>query len=67
MAETLTFAKFFQYDITKIGITLPATLSFGGRAIDLKAKLDPGSSFCVFARFIGEQLGLTIEAGMPLD
>lgn len=65
MAETLTFAKFFQYDITKQGITLPVTLSFGGRAIDLKAKLDPGSTYCVFARFIGEHFGLTIEAGMP--
>ncbi len=65
MAETLTFAKFFQYDTTKTGITLPVTLSFGGQAIDFKAKLDPGSTFCVFARFIGEQLGLTIEAGMP--
>lgn len=65
MAETLTFAKFFQYDTTKPGITLPATLSFGGRTIDLKAKLDPGSTYCVFARFVGEKLGLTIEAGLP--
>lgn len=65
MAGTLTFAKFLQYDTTKRGITLPVTLSFGGRAIDLKTKLDTGSTYCVFARFVGERLGLTIEAGMP--
>ena len=64
MTQRLSFAKFHQYDTTKKGITLPVTLSLGGQSIDLKAKLDPGSTYCVFARFVGEQLGLTIEAGL---
>lgn len=61
---TLAFAKTYEYDTAKSGITVPAKLSVGALAIDLKAKLDLGSTFCIFARSVGEQLGLDIESGV---
>lgn len=63
MAETLTFAKTYFYDIRKFGITLPAALAVGGTIIEFEAKLDPGSSLCVFPRHYGERLGFDIERG----
>ncbi len=33
--------------------------------VDVEAKLDTGSSHCVFARDYGESLGLEIEDGFP--
>lgn len=63
MAETLTFAKTHLYDIRKSGITLPAALAVGDKIIEFEAKLDPGSSLCVFPRRYGEQLGFDIESG----
>jgi len=50
MAETLTFAKLHLYDTRKLGINLPATLAVGDKFIEFQAKLDTGSSLCVFPR-----------------
>ena len=63
MTETLRFAKVHQYDISKFGITLPAGLTVGDVTLEFEAKLDPGSTYCVFPRRYGEQLGLVIESG----
>jgi hypothetical protein len=64
MAETLTYRLHSVYDTTRPGITLPVTLSAGAQSLAFKAKLDTGSSYCIFTRFVGEKLGLAIEAGM---
>jgi len=63
MAETLTFAQLHRYDTRKQGIILPVSLSVGEKVADLHAKLDTGSSLCVFDRLYGEELGLDIESG----
>lgn len=64
MIETLTFVKTYHYDTRKTGITLPATLTFGDKVIECEAKLDSGSSLCVFPRQHGEELGFDIESGV---
>ncbi len=63
MAETLSFKTLFQYDTRRSGITVPVRLEWGGRHTELKAKVDSGSSACIFARNYGEDLGLSIENG----
>jgi hypothetical protein len=35
----------------------------GDVTVDVDAKVDSGSSFCIFQRFYGESLGLVIESG----
>jgi len=63
MQHTLTFSSLFEYDTNKTGITIPLKLTHGNRQTTLLAKLDTGSSFCIFRRERGEALGLEIEHG----
>jgi hypothetical protein len=67
MSETLTFAKTHQYDTSKAGISVPVTLRHGADSVDLEAKLDTGSSHCVFKKAHGEFLGLDIESGVSQE
>ena len=61
----MVFRKLFRYDLRRSGITVPVKLAWSGRRIELKAKVDTGSSACIFARNYGEDLGLEIENGRP--
>ena len=63
MDETVAFAKQYDYDTLKIGITVPITLSSGGENVVFEAKIDTGAENCIFERVHGERLGLIIEAG----
>jgi len=63
MAYQLSFAILHNYDSRKIGITVPVWLKSGAKAVNIEAKLDTGSSLCVFRHGIGELLGLHIESG----
>ncbi len=65
MPETLVFRKLFRYDLRRSGITVSVKLAWSGRQIELKAKVDTGSSACIFARNYGEDLGLEIENDRP--
>ena len=65
MNHTLTFSTFYKYDSQSEGIDLPVALRSGAHAVALRAKLDPGSTFCIFRRDIGEKLGFDIECGIP--
>ena len=58
-------AALHEYDAGAAGITVPIRLSIGALYQEVTAKLDTGSSFCIFQRGVGEALGLTIEAGRP--
>jgi hypothetical protein len=60
----LEFAKRSPYTSTS-GLGVAAVLRSGGRLVDLPARIDTGSEFCIFARAYGEDLGLTIENGDP--
>ncbi len=65
MPYTLTFEDLLEYDAGKESITVPATLRSGNSYVRVEAKLDTGSTFCVFQRLQGELLGLDIESGFP--
>lgn len=61
----LSFSLVYRYDPGASGIRLPVTLSAFGTMVEVAAKLDTGSSACVFTRDIGEALGLEVELGEP--
>ncbi len=61
----IEFSTLHEYDTLKTGITIPVTLGYDSLTIDFEAKLDTGSSHCIFERRFGENLGLEIENGTP--
>ncbi len=65
MPLILRFATLHNYDLSESGITVPLTLLSGAESVTFEAKVDTGSSHCVFQRQIGEQLGFQIERGIP--
>lgn len=65
MPLTLRFATLHKYDLNESGITVRLTLLSGAESVTFEAKVDTGSSHCVFQRQFGEQLGIQIEQGLP--
>jgi hypothetical protein len=63
VAYQLEFDKLLLYDSGKSGITVPVLLQVGNQVVSIDAKLDTGSSHCIFQHFAGERLGLNIESG----
>lgn len=63
MEETISFAKQYQYNTLKIGITVPVKLILGNEVVIFEAKVDTGAANCIFERVQGERLGLVIESG----
>ena len=53
------------YDAGKPGISIDVELSSAALAVTVPAKLDTGSTRCIFARKFGDELGLQIEDGEP--
>lgn len=66
MSYQLSFTESVNYDAGQPSITVPITLSVGQARVDCDAKVDTGSSNCIFARNLGEELGLDIESGLRL-
>jgi Aspartyl protease len=62
----LSFTQLVNYNAGQPSITVPVTLSVSQTRIDCDAKIDTGSSNCIFARNLGEELGLDIETGLRL-
>jgi hypothetical protein len=62
----LAFTELVNYDAGQPSITVPVTLSLSETRVDCDAKIDTGSSNCIFARNLGEELGLDIETGLRL-
>ncbi len=67
MSHELNFDCLLHYDAGKTGINVPVTLWFGMASVDVISKLDTGASHCIFQRFYGEEIGLEIENGRPLE
>ncbi len=65
MSLKLTFEKLVNYDTKKAGISLNVELRLGKSSSVLEAKIDTGSTYCIFERNYGDELGLDIEAGEP--
>ena len=66
MSYQLSFTELVNYDAGQPSITVPLTLSVGQARVVCDAKVDTGSSNCIFARNVGEELGLDIETGLHL-
>ena len=62
MSETITYDKTHYYNTLKPGISLTAILHHGQESVECEARLDTGSSHCIFKRAHGELLGLEIES-----
>lgn len=63
MIHALDFSHLVEFDAGLPGISLDVEISVTGSSAALSAKIDTGSTNCVFARKFGEQLGLNIEEG----
>jgi len=59
----LGFTDLINYDAGESGITLPTILHSGQAYLPVDAKLDTGSTYCIFQRELGEELGFDIERG----
>lgn len=64
MSWQLTFDRLLNYDAGQAGITIEVALRLLRDDVSCAAKLDTGSTFCIFARKVGEDLGLRIEDGI---
>ncbi len=64
MEHQLNFEKLVNYDVGESGTTINTTLEFADKKVSFPAKIDTGSSFCIFERKFGEELGLKIEDGL---
>ncbi len=62
MSESITYDKTHYYNTLKPGISLTAILHHGQESVECEARLDTGSSHCIFKRAHGELLGLEIES-----
>ena len=65
MSENLEFSHTYNYDTLKTGISLPIILQSGETQIEIHAKLDTGSTHCIFERKYDDLLDLDIESGDP--
>lgn len=61
----LSFRHLYEYDLTKAGISVPVKLKLIEASADCEAKIDTGSTNCIFSRHLGEKLDLKIEDGLP--
>lgn len=67
MLYQLNFSRKQKYQSSEQGITLEVTVKHGDLYAHCPAKVDTGAQVCLFAREIGESLGLKIEAGLRKD
>ncbi len=64
MNHNLEFKTLVRYDSGRSGITVKVELRLGDDSVTLDAKIDSGSTYCVFERRHGERLGIEIEKGL---
>ena len=62
---SLNFETLLRYDAGEAGISLEVEIQFSDVSVRFDAKVDTGSTACIFARVHGEHLGLKIEQGAP--
>ncbi len=65
MTESVEFDIVHKYSLFEEGITIKTILRIGDREAYVDAKIDTGSTYCVFERHLGDSLGLEIETGIP--
>jgi len=62
MSDTIEFEISHEYDTREIGITVKTKLAHGKEFVEFYAKVDTGSSYCIFERIHGENIGIDIES-----
>ena len=67
MSETVAFDLSYNYNLLAVGIEIPVKLTYGAVEEGLPAKVDTGSTYCIFRRIHGEALGLVVEDGLKLE
>ena len=65
MAESVEYDQSFFYDAGQNGINVPVEIKLSGKTAAFDAKIDTGSTNCIFARKYGEEIGIEIENGLP--
>lgn len=66
MAYQLEFSTRLLITLDEIGLLVPIAISKAVKHRQLDAYFDSGSSYCVFPRWLGEDLGLAVESGEPV-
>ncbi len=61
--ENIRFDRIYQYDTLQTGITVLVVLQYDGKEADFEAKIDTGSTHCIFERKHAERLGIDVEKG----
>ena len=59
----LDFEQLTFYNYGRRGITLDVKIQLSNLSINFEAKLDTGAEACIFARSLGERIGIEIENG----
>ncbi len=67
MPENIEFDVSYNYDLSKGGIEIPIKLICGDFSEAFPAKVDTGSTYCIFRRIHGEGLGLVVEDGLKIE
>jgi hypothetical protein len=67
LSEIIEFDNAHFYSLFEDGITVKTVLQYNERVAAFDAKIDTGSTYCIFERGRGEALGLEIEDGTPLQ
>lgn len=67
MAEIIEFDITHHYDLRETGIPLKVRIAYSGLTEEFTAKIDTGSTYCIFRRLHGEVLGIEIENGIPIE
>jgi hypothetical protein len=60
----LSFDQLLKYDAGQPGITIDVALKLIRDEVPCTTKLDTGSTFCIFTRQVGGELGLVVEDGL---
>jgi predicted aspartyl protease len=64
MAHQIDFSQLAEYDAGQTGISIEASIQLNDEPINFLAKIDTGSTNCIFTRQAGEKIGLKIEDGL---
>ena len=64
MSEQLRFNRIYQYDTQLVGISVPVKIQWGSVSAEVEARVDTGSSHCVFRRADAALLGIEVDSGL---
>lgn len=66
MTFDISFDRSVAYDPGLPGISMTVELKLGSVVVQAPAKIDTGSSHCIFTRYVAQELGIEVETGQPL-